>query len=90
MTPHEIRVPISQKLNVDEYETVDVTVELVGGLEGGDTFEQAFDQIYTEAQKLWRKSAILQMKQVIARRRAIDKPYDRAEATLRALASTAG
>lgn len=89
MKIERIRLPLSHRINVGEYESVEVAVELEAVLDDSaeETLEQAYQKLRDEVYKLWKQEAILTLNGVILRRKETDKPADIPEALLRHLIS---
>lgn len=89
MRIERIRLPLSHRINVDNYESVEVAVELeaVHTDPAGETLEQVRQKLHDEVYKLWKQEAILALKGVIARRRDTGKDYALAQAILQHFAA---
>jgi len=87
MKVRTIRLPLTHRINVGEFETVEVTVDITAELDPGEEVDQAYAALRPEALRLWKQEAILTLKGVILRRRDTGKPADVPEALLRHMAS---
>ena len=89
-TVTSIRLPLNHRINVGEYESVEVMVDLEATIDPGETVEHAYAQLREVSLKLWRQEAILTLKGVIARRRDQGKDYSVPDVIVRHLAAQKG
>ena len=87
MKVRTIRLPLTHRINVGEFESVEVTVDLTAELDPGEEADQAYAALRGEALRLWKQEAILTLKGVLLRRRDTGKPTEVPESLLRHMAS---
>jgi hypothetical protein len=65
----EVRVVITEKLFVGNFETIKPSVELSGELEPGDDPAKCADELFERIQPAWAKQALKELAWVVQRRK---------------------